>query len=108
MDDERRDLGQEDGDGRFEGGGRGGEVRVSAEEADHINHAHLPDASARANAAVVFGGGCGGGGVVTAPYADVAVVGELKGGEGVGDGGGYGQRPQRRLPETEVRYPMRQ
>ena len=36
------------------------------------------------------------------------VVGALERGQGVGDGGGGGERPQRRLPKAEVRYIARQ
>lgn len=81
---------------------RSQQILFSTEMANDVNHRNLPDASAVIDGVVFVWRG-----VVTVPYADAAVVGVSDGGDGVGEGGGDGEGPQRRLAETEVGYLVR-
>ena len=107
MSHEARNLRQEIRDRCGEGSRRGQKVLIPAEIAHHINHAHLADAPA-----VELPGGGGGSRrlvvvvVAAIPYAEEGVVGGLEGSQGVGDGGGDGKGPQRRLAKAEVGYLM--
>ena len=99
MPNDSRDLRKEKRNWRLQRSRRTREVVFSAEKANNIHDANL------AYAPTILEMGLGGlGGVIAAPYANVGVAGPFQSGQRVGDGGGHGQTPQRRLPKAKIGY----
>jgi len=99
MNNERAILRENHRNGLVKSRRRRQEIVLFAKVADNINHAHFPYTSALFLLLLVL---------TAEPHADETLVGVFQHGQGVGDGGGGGQRPQRRLPKAEVRYIARQ
>lgn len=110
MHDEAWNFRQEIRERSFKSSRRREQILMVAEKADDINHADFANAPAL-TATTVDSDGAGsrfGRRVVAIPYADGCVVGVFESGQGVGDGGRDGERPQCGFGETEVGYLMSQ
>lgn len=90
---------------------RGQQILLLTEIANHIHHTQLPNTPAALKIATgsttIDTAAATALRQMTIPDTDEVIVGELESEQGVGEGCGQGQRPQRRLAETEIRNVMR-
>lgn len=105
-----RNLRQNFSDRSAQCGRRRQQILLPTEIANHIHHTQLPDALAAPEIATATTTSTIAATVLretATPDADEVIFGEFESEQGVGDGGGEGERPQRGLAETQIRNVMR-